>query len=75
VIDDFTRVERCVGGKRSTHKLGSQDKGHRAEIEAFARALAEGGPAPIPWQELRAVSVAAILAVRSLREGVPFEVR
>jgi predicted dehydrogenase len=75
VIDDFTRIERCAGGKRSTHKLGSQDKGHRAEIAAFARALTEGGAAPIPWTELRAVSAAAILAVRSLREGVPFEVR
>lgn len=75
VIDDFVRVETCAAGKRSAKKLLQQDKGHRAEIEAFAEALAEGGEAPIPWEELRAVSVASILAVRSLREGIPFDVR
>jgi predicted dehydrogenase len=74
VIDDFVRVETSVGGKRTKKKLAQQDKGHRAEVEAFARALAEGGEAPIPWEELRAVSAASILAVRSLREGVPFDV-
>jgi predicted dehydrogenase/threonine dehydrogenase-like Zn-dependent dehydrogenase len=74
VIDDFVRVETSVGGKRTKKKLAQQDKGHRAEVEAFARALAEGGEAPIPWEELRAVSAASILAVRSLREGVPLDV-
>ncbi len=74
VIDDFVRVETCAGGKRSTRKGWQQDKGHRAEVEAFARALVSGGEAPIPWSDLRAVSLASILAVRSLREGVPFEI-
>jgi predicted dehydrogenase len=75
VIDDFVRVELSSGGRRSSRKLLQQDKGHRAEIEAFATALTEGGQAPIPWEELRAVSAASILAVRSLREGIPFEIR
>ena len=47
----------------------------RAEIEAFAEVLARGGEAPISWDDLRAVSIASILAVRSLREGIPFEIR
>jgi len=46
-------------------------KGHAEEVEAFARAVVGGGPAPISWDELRATSLAAILAVRSLREGLP----
>jgi predicted dehydrogenase len=75
VIEDFVRVETAIGGKRQVKKLLQQDKGHRAEIEAFARVTSEGGPAPIPWDELRAVSAASILAVRSLREGVPLEIR
>ncbi len=75
VIEDFRRVETSVGGKRTAKKFLQQDKGHRAEIEAFSAALAGGGRAPIPWDELRAVSVASILAVRSLREGVPFEIQ
>lgn len=73
VIDDFRSVTTCAGGKTSRHKLSQQDKGHRAEVAAFARALSEGGPAPISWEELHAVSLASILAVRSLREGVPFD--
>ena len=75
VIEDFSRVETSAGGKRAAKKFLQQDKGHRAEIEAFSEALARGGEAPIPWDELRAVSIASILAVRSLREGVPFEIR
>jgi hypothetical protein len=75
VIHDFSKVETVVGGKTSIKKLLQQDKGHRAEIAAFTKAIREGGPPPIAWSDLRAVSAAAILAVQSLREGVPFEIR
>lgn len=74
VIDDFRTVVTSVGGKTKKHAAWQQDKGHRAEIEAFAKVVTQGGPPPIPWEELRAVSLAAILAVRSLREGVPLEI-
>ncbi len=74
VIDDFREVTTCFKGKIRKRRLAGQDKGHRGEIEVFARAMAEGGVAPIPWEELRAVTMASILAVRSIREGVPFEI-
>jgi len=77
VIDDFRLLTTCAHGKTQTRKfdlLGGQDKGHRAEIAAFADALTKGDAWPIPWPELRATSAAAILAVRSLREGTPFDV-
>ncbi|MFH1116231.1 MAG: Gfo/Idh/MocA family oxidoreductase, partial [Pseudomonadota bacterium] len=74
VIDDFRRVELCAGGKIKRHKSRSQDKGHRAEIQAFAEALVHGGEPPISWEEIRSVSLASILAVRSIREGVPFDI-
>jgi predicted dehydrogenase/threonine dehydrogenase-like Zn-dependent dehydrogenase len=74
VIDDFRTVTTCAGGRTRTNRLGRQDKGHRAEIRTFARALSAGGAWPITWEELRAVSLASILAVRSLREGVPSEI-
>jgi predicted dehydrogenase/threonine dehydrogenase-like Zn-dependent dehydrogenase len=74
VIDDFSEVVTSVGGRMKKKRAWRQDKGHAQEVEAFARAVAEGTPAPIPWDQLRAVSLAAILAVRSLREGVPLEV-
>lgn len=75
VIHDFSRTETVIGGKTSIKKLLQQDKGHRAEIAAFASAIRDGGPPPIAWSELRAVSAASILAVQSLREGVAFEIR
>jgi predicted dehydrogenase/threonine dehydrogenase-like Zn-dependent dehydrogenase len=70
VIDDFREVVLSVGGKQTVHKW-TQDKGHRAEIAAFADAARRGGSWPITWDELRATSLASILAVRSLREGLP----
>jgi predicted dehydrogenase/threonine dehydrogenase-like Zn-dependent dehydrogenase len=74
VIDDFRDVTLCSHGRMKRHTGRSQDKGHSAEIERFAQSLKESGSEPIPWRELRSVSLAAILAVRSIREGIPFEV-
>jgi predicted dehydrogenase/threonine dehydrogenase-like Zn-dependent dehydrogenase len=74
IIDDFRSVTTCQNGRTKRTRLGSQDKGHRAEIAAFAEALADGAPAPISWLDLRAVTRASILAVRSLREGLPLDV-
>ncbi len=72
VIDDFRSLTTVRGGKTSKTK-SKQDKGHKAEVEAFANALRDGTDAPISWTDLRAVTLASILAVRSLREGTPFE--
>jgi predicted dehydrogenase len=73
VIDDFRTVTLCRNGRTKRKKLRGQDKGHRAEIAAFADWLVKGGAAPIPWPELRAVTLASLMAVRSLREGLPVE--
>jgi predicted dehydrogenase/threonine dehydrogenase-like Zn-dependent dehydrogenase len=74
VIDDFREVVTCVQGRRRRVRAWRQDKGHRAEIDAFARALAGGSSSPTPWPDVRAVTVASVLATRSLKEGVPLEV-
>jgi predicted dehydrogenase len=74
VIEDFRTITTSKNGRISRTKLSGQDKGHIAEIAAFAKALCEGGPPPIPWEEIRATTLASLLAVRSLREGVPLEV-
>jgi predicted dehydrogenase len=74
LIEDYRLVATYADGRRKATRYARQDKGHRAEIQAFAAALARAEPAPIPWEELRAVSLAGILAVRSLREGVPFDI-
>lgn len=74
VIEDFREVLTSRDGKTRRSRSWTRQKGHREELEAFARAISQGGPWPIPWEELRSTSLAAILAVRSLREGVPLEV-
>jgi predicted dehydrogenase/threonine dehydrogenase-like Zn-dependent dehydrogenase len=74
VIEDFREVVTCRGGRTKRTARWSQDKGHAAEVLRFAEALVKGGPAPISWDELRAVTLAALLAVRSLRESVPFDI-
>jgi predicted dehydrogenase/threonine dehydrogenase-like Zn-dependent dehydrogenase len=74
VIEDFREVITCAGGKTKRTRTWDQDKGHRDEVDAFARSLNKGEAAPIAWEELRAVSLAAILAVRSIREGIPLEI-
>ena len=69
VLDDFRRLELHRGGSRTVVKQ-RQDKGHRAEIEAFLRAA--GGRDEPPAPESYLTSTRATLAlVDSLRRGLP----
>jgi predicted dehydrogenase len=73
-VENWDRVELWHGGrKRSVN--GAKDKGHRAELAAFIDACRTGGPAPIPWNDVYSVTWASLMAVRSLREGCPFDMR
>jgi predicted dehydrogenase/threonine dehydrogenase-like Zn-dependent dehydrogenase len=74
VMDDFREITTCVDGRARKARVGRQDKGHCAELDAFAQALQQGAPSPIPWAELRAVTLTALRTVSSLREGIPFEI-
>ncbi len=70
ILDDFNRLTTYARGKCSIVKA-RQDKGHAAEVNAFLQACATGSESPISWPELRAVTLTSLLAVQSLREGVP----
>lgn len=73
ILDDFRELTVYQGGRRQVSR-GRQDKGHHDEVQQFASAVAgECGP-PISWEELRATTLASILAVQSLREGMPFAI-
>lgn len=69
VIDDFRSTE--VHGAKRERWTGRQDKGHRAELEAFVRAVREGAAPPISLAELENSSRATLRAARSLAIGLP----
>jgi hypothetical protein len=52
----------------------NHDKDHREALQAFIDTCASEADALISWADLRASSLAAILAERSTREGAAFEV-
>jgi len=69
-LDDFRRLELVRGGRRKVVRSRlRRDKGHRGEWEAFVQALREGGPAPIPFEEIVATTLTTFAVVDSLRRG------
>jgi predicted dehydrogenase len=68
VLSDFRSLEVVHQGKRKlTRSAFRQDKGHRAEWEAFSAAVLSGGSAPIPPEHLYAITEATFAALDSLR--------
>lgn len=69
-LEDYRELRLAAGGKITTRRAAlRQDKGHRAEWQAFSQAILNGGPPPIPYDQLFGVSRAAFAAVQSLRNG------
>jgi len=54
-------------GKKKEIK-GAQEKGWVSEWKAFTRSIREGGPPPIPYEQLIGVTESTFAAVESLRE-------
>ncbi len=58
VLDDYRRLT-VAGGGQGPRTRELPDKGHRDELEAFARAILAGGEWPIPlWQQVQATEIA-----------------
>ena len=72
VLDNWSELTVWQNGSSKRTKI-AHDKGHAAGLQAFVQAAIDGKLSPILWDHLRATSLAAILAERSAREGVPFE--
>ena len=51
-LDNFRHLRGYGWPGFSTMRLWRQDKGHRAAVAAFLQAIREGGPSPIPFDEL-----------------------
>lgn len=75
VLDDFRTAEVWRGGnRRKWNSPMVQDKGHRAVWEAFIRSLQGGVPAPIPPEEIFAVTRATFALLKAVREKTVVEV-
>lgn len=67
ILDDYKRLT-ITGAKLKALETRVQHKGHRAELEAFARAVQPGGEWPIPlWQQMQATQIA--LRVEEMLNG------
>ena len=70
VLEDFRRLELFHHGRRRRHTSRlRQDKGHRAEWEAFVSSCRTDSDAPIPLEELVSTSLVTFRALESLETG------
>jgi polar amino acid transport system substrate-binding protein len=67
-LDDFCRLVLYRDGQR-TVKKSVQDKGHRAEVQAFVVAVRGAAESPVPFAEYVMSTRATLAAVESLRQG------
>jgi predicted dehydrogenase/threonine dehydrogenase-like Zn-dependent dehydrogenase len=75
VLEDFRRLDLVRHGRKQTFRSRlRQDKGHRAELEAFAAAVRSQGESPIPFEEIVSTTLATLRAVESCSSGQPLEV-
>ena len=70
VIDEWDDVSLWKGERRTDEKA-HKDRGHAAGFKAFVEAVRQGGRWPISWEETYGTARATLMAVRSLREGMP----
>jgi predicted dehydrogenase len=69
VLDDYRRLTLYRDNRRRRHRLLNQAKGHAEEVAVFVGALRSGGPMPIDFDTLVAVTHATFSIHRSLDTG------
>jgi predicted dehydrogenase/threonine dehydrogenase-like Zn-dependent dehydrogenase len=67
ICEDYRKAWFYSHNQCRSRSLFSQDKGHREELRAFLKAVAEGGESPIPFESLRATTLATFRLRESLR--------
>jgi len=55
-IEDWRTLRMTCRGKTTTKRALRADKGHQAELRAFAQACRTGGASPIPWESIEATT-------------------
>jgi predicted dehydrogenase len=75
VLEDFRCLELVRHGRKKTFRSRlRRDKGHRAELEAFASAVCGRGELPIPFDVIVSTTLTTLRAVESRSAGKPVEV-
>jgi predicted dehydrogenase/threonine dehydrogenase-like Zn-dependent dehydrogenase len=75
VLEDFRRLDLVRHGRKQTFRSRfRQDKGHRAEMEAFTAAVSGRGETPIPFDEIVSTTLATLRAAESRSSGQSVEV-
>lgn len=69
VLRDYREVALIASGREKIKRFASQDKGHRAEMDAFLQALSQGSPEPVPFATAVAATRLSFAALRSIRDG------
>jgi len=72
VLDDFRRLEIVRGGRKHVvHSRWRQDKGHRAEWQAFGEALLSNKASPIPFEQIVSSTLATLRIQDAISLGEP----
>jgi polar amino acid transport system substrate-binding protein len=66
-IDDFAKYQ--FFGKQANKSKISQDKGHEQELVEFCKAISEGKPSPISFEELYHSSLVTFKAIEAMQRG------
>ena len=73
VLDDYVSLTTVKDGKK-TVQSGTQDKGWKAEMVAFAESIRSGGEAPISYDQLIGVTKSTFAAVESIQKGTSISI-
>jgi predicted dehydrogenase/threonine dehydrogenase-like Zn-dependent dehydrogenase len=69
VIDNWQSARLIAGGKTRKSRPFGSGKGHAAELAAFVKAVATGGPAPLPLEDAARTTLCTLAIVDSMRSG------
>jgi len=68
-LDNFRALRGWGWPQFSNMKMMRQDKGHRQEFEVLTRAIRDGGPPVMPFDQIENVTRATFAAAASARNG------
>ncbi|NRB60099.1 MAG: Gfo/Idh/MocA family oxidoreductase [Winogradskyella sp.] len=68
-LNDFKELKIYGKGKPKKDKLLNQNKGQKEMVNAFVNGLLSNGEAPIPFEEIVAVTKASFKVLESIRRG------